>query len=318
MAETEQATALKANDALSLHSTTLEARVASLTKNLSDATRSLEISQDTSARTDKELLALKKLLGEQSSDQERLNEGKRILEGEVTGLRDSVELLEREIQTGRRESESRTGELQQQIELLKRDKAEQKRALEEATRERQGVDGKVDSLKRTVEALQLREEQHVLEVEVIRTTTAALALQERDKAAQEIKVVVSRSAVLEADLAALQRTHGSSLRDIEAIQLLLEQAEARTESSLAKIKTLEADKRKAEEILLEYDTVNQNQRAEVRELGERLRIAEGRGGVTVVEHIRVLEEAQRYFSPLPAAEAHGSQAAKPRDCEDAQ
>lgn len=153
---------------------------------------------------------------------------------------------------------------------------------------------------------------------MIRTTTAALALQERDKAAQEIKVVVSRSAALEADLAALQRTHGSSLRDIEAIQLLLEQAEARTESSLAKIKTLEADKRKAEEILLEYDTVNQNQRAEVRELGERLRIAEGRGGVTVVEHIRVLEEAQRYFVPLPAVEADGSQAAKPRDCEDAQ
>ena len=63
------------------------------------------------------------------------------------------------------------------------------------------------------------------------------------------------------------------------------------------IERVEAEKGEQYGILANYDKVNGNLVAMNSNLSDRLKIAEGKMKVTVVEHVRVLEEAQRFVLP---------------------
>lgn len=82
-------------------------------------------------------------------------------------------------------------------------------------------------------------------------------------------------------------------RDFVALQILYESEQATSKARLSDRKTLDAKIEQQHLVLADFDKINGNLRSELAATKARLRVAEDKASRNVVEHIRVLEDAQR-------------------------
>lgn len=278
----ERTLLLSERDAALVKSTDLDIRLSTSQKQLSDTTNSLTASRDANARSQAELVALKKLLNDKISDHERQADSNKIVAVELSDLRRQVSLLDSELATTRRDAASKSGQLQQELESSKRDAVESKRKAEEFSRRAGSLEKKVVDIGAEKERLIEAQHAHDLEIEVIRTKTAESALKERNESEREMRKLSDQFRSLEDAASLAQREKESMARDVEALQILLEQEEIKVGEKEKARKELESAKEQQYAILADYDKVNANLRATLSNTQDRLALAEGRSTVTVV------------------------------------
>ena len=187
-------------------------------------------------------------------------------------------------------------------EFKSRNAALQQRATAAASR--------VVELEATNDELERAVQSHDLEMELVRTETAEATLREREKWEKEMATTRARFGLLEDAALQAERERDAALRDVAAFKILLENEQAAIASRDADRKALESKVDQQHSVLADLDKINGNLRSELAATKARLRVAEDKAGRTVVshvpsshgicltnplqvEHIRVLEEAQR-------------------------
>lgn len=276
---------LSERDTALASSTDLEIRLSTSQKQLSDTSNSLTASRDANARSQAELVALKKLLDDKISDHERQADSNKIVAVELSDLRRQVSLLDSELATTRRDAATKSGQLQQELESSKREAIESKRKAEESSRRAGALDKHLVDATGEKERLVVAQQAHDLEIEVIRTKTAEAALKERNEFEREMKKLSSQFRSLEDAASLATREKDSMARDVEALKILLEQEELKVGEKERARKELESAKEQQYAVLADYDKVNANLRATLSNTQDRLSLAEGRSTVTVVSPV---------------------------------
>ena len=284
----DRALLLTERDTALTKSTDLEIRLSTSQKQLSDTSNSLTASRDANARSQAELVALKKLLDDKISAHERQADSNKIVESELSDLRRQLSLLDSELATTRRDAASKSGQLQQELESTKREALESKRMAEESVRRVGSLEKKLLEIGGEIERLIVAQQAHDLEIEVIRNKTAESALKERNDSEREMKKLSTQFRLLEDAASLATREKESMARDVEAMKILLEQEEMKVGEKEKARKELEMAKEQQYAVLADYDKVNANLRATLSNTQDRLSLAEGRSTVTVVSLVPFL------------------------------
>ncbi|GAA5823829.1 hypothetical protein JCM3770_003016, partial [Rhodotorula araucariae] len=270
-----------------------ESHAATVQQDLAARTSALEASRSSEAKAGADLLTLKKLVDEQASDRQRAAEVAKIREAEIADLKFQLSKTTSELTLAQRESAQHVERMQADLEAA-RSEATAARAQQRDVERRAASQMRAAALlEKKNEALERAQQAHDLQFELLRTETAEQMLHAREKADKELAAVRAQFQGLEDDAVQAQRDRDAALRDAEAYKALLEAEQAtvrQREADLGKLdKQIEAQRFH----LLDLDKINGDLRAELASTKARLVVAEEKAGRTVVEHIRVLEEAQR-------------------------
>ncbi|BGP45613.1 class II myosin [Rhodotorula kratochvilovae] len=270
-----------------------ESHAAVLQQDLASQTSALETSRTAESKAGADLLALKKLVDEQASDQQRAAEVAKIREAEIADLKFQLSKTTSELTLAQREGAKHVERLQADVDAARGEAADaraQKRDLERKVASQAQA---VAQLEEQNEALERAQQAHDLQFELLRTETAEQMLHAREKADKELASVRAQFQVLEDDAVQARRKRDAALRDVDAYKALLETEQATVRQREAERARLDEQVEAQRSHLLDLDKINDDLRAELASTKARLVVAEEKAGRTVVEHIRVLEEAQR-------------------------
>ncbi|GAA5854033.1 hypothetical protein JCM9279_003771 [Rhodotorula babjevae] len=270
-----------------------ESLASSLQQELTAADSSLESSRTAQDKAGADLLSLKKLVDEQASDRQRALEVAKIREAEIADLKFQLSKVGSELTLAQRDGAKLVERLQGDLDHARReatDAASQRRDLERK------VVAQASSLVQLEDknvALERAQQAHELEFELLRTETAEQMLHAREKADHELAGVRAQFQALEDDAVQARRDRDAALRDVEAFRALYEAEQETVKQREADLGELNKQVEAQRFHLLDLDKINGDLRAELASTKARLVVAEEKAGRTVVEHIRVLEEAQR-------------------------
>ncbi|GAA5979442.1 hypothetical protein JCM10908_002925 [Rhodotorula pacifica] len=283
----------KTLDLTSQRSRRAEEEVAALKQQLNAAAQSVQKSQEDATRANADLLALKKVVDEHASGQQRADELARLRESEVQDLKFQLSKTTSELTLAQQEHSKITARLQAELDAAR---------SEAIASQKQNGDLEAQVLKQSAKIGQLEaqrqeyaqaEQQHGLAIELVRTEAAELALREREKAEKQLAQLRLDGQALEDRSIADRRDRDAAQREVESYKILLEQEKATIAAQAAEKAKLDAQVVQQHLVLADLDKINGDIRAELASTKARLVVAEERAGRTVVEHIRVLEEAQR-------------------------
>ncbi|KPV77242.1 uncharacterized protein RHOBADRAFT_42456 [Rhodotorula graminis WP1] len=290
---TDAATARQQLDAASDRARRAESLASSLQQELAATTGALESSRVAQDKAGADLLSLKKLVDEQASDRQRALEVAKIREAEIADLKFQLSKVGSELTLAQRDGAKHVERLQGDLEHARREATDATAHRRDLERKVAGQASALAQLEEKNVALERAQQAHELEFELLRTETAEQMLHAREKADHELAGVHAQFQVLEDDAVQARRDRDAALRDVEAFKALYE-AEQETVKQ-REVDLVELDKQvEAQRFhLLDLDKINGDLRAELASTKARLVVAEEKAGRTVVEHIRVLEEAQR-------------------------
>ncbi|GAA5865791.1 hypothetical protein JCM3774_003095 [Rhodotorula dairenensis] len=270
-----------------------EEEVSALKQQLSAAADATQKSRDDATRANADLLALKKVVDEHASGQQRADELARLREAEVEELKFQLSKTASELNIAQREHSKTTSRLRAELDAAQSEAttAQQRNRELEAQLLKQST--KITHLEAQREEYDQAEQRHELAIELVRTEAAELALREREKVDKQLAQLRLESQALEDRAVADRRDRDAARREVDSYRALLEQEKAALASQAAEKAKLEAQIVQQHLVLADLDKINGDLRAELASTKARLVVAEERTGRTVVEHIRVLEEAQR-------------------------
>lgn len=152
---------------------------------------------------------------------------------------------------------------------------------------------RIATLEASTTKLEQSRKAHDAEVESIRARAAEATSKERSRADRELASMRAEFGRLEDAALHSAREKESVERDLVAMQILYENEQAAAKARQSDRKALDAKVEQQHLVLADLDKINGNLRAELAATRARLRVAEDKASRNVVEHIRVLEDAQR-------------------------
>ncbi|KDE02890.1 hypothetical protein MVLG_06575 [Microbotryum lychnidis-dioicae p1A1 Lamole] len=289
----EHAYIVKKSEAAMTQVRELELRVSSLTKDLAEQTRALESSRSAESRAATDVLTLKNLLDEKSSDHQRTAELNQIKEAEVQDLRLQVSKTTNELRSLQRESASDLARLRKDTDAARKEALDLRSHKTDLERAARASASRVAELEARTADLERAQQAHDLEIELMRTKAAESMLKEREKWERDLASAQSRCTEAEEASVTAQRETGSARREVAQLQQALEAMRKEQETQTSLRRKLEDQIEQQHVVLADLDKINGDLRSELAATHARLVVAEDKAGRTVVEHIRVLEEAQR-------------------------
>ncbi|GAA6020125.1 hypothetical protein JCM10207_006264 [Rhodosporidiobolus poonsookiae] len=290
---TDFAAASQARDAATERARKAESTVSALENDLTSQLKLLEASRTSEAKSATDLLALKKLVDEQASDHQRTAELAKMRETEIQDLKFQVSKTASELSLAQRESARQLEQLQAELAAARKEASDvrsQKRDLERTSAAQAST---ISDLQAKNEHYARAQQAHDLEFELQRTKAAEQMLHEREKWEASLAETRAQFQGLEDAAVQAKRDRDAALRDVEAYKALLEAEQETVRARVAEKQKLEAQVEQSHVVLADLDKINGDLRAELASTKARLVVAEEKAGRTVVEHIRVLEEAQR-------------------------
>ncbi|GAA5978241.1 hypothetical protein JCM5350_002237 [Sporobolomyces pararoseus] len=270
-----------------------QTRLSSVELDLADTKKSLETSRASETKAGADLLVLKKLVDDHASDQQRTAELARIRDAELQDLRYQLSKATSELSVAQRDSARQVERVRGEAEAARKEVVQLRGQNETLERRANSSAAAVARLEAQNADHERAQQAHDLEMELMRTKTAEQMLHEREKWEKEMKDVRSHFQVLEDAAVQARREKDAAVRDAQAYQTLLEAEQATVKARIADKLKLEKQVEQQHIVLADLDKINGDLRAELASTKARLVVAEEKAGRTVVEHIRVLEEAQR-------------------------
>ncbi|GAA5914151.1 hypothetical protein JCM8208_003920 [Rhodotorula glutinis] len=270
-----------------------ESLATSLQQELAAATSALESSRTAQDKAGADLLSLKKLVDEQASDRQRALEVAKIREAEIADLKFQLSKVGSELTLAKRDGAKHVERLQGDLDHARREATDATSHRRDLERKVAGQASALVQLEDKNAALERAQQAHELEFELLRTETAEQMLHAREKADHELADVRAQFQLLEDDAVQARRDRDAALRDVEAFRALYEAEQATVRQRELDLGELDKQVETQRFHLLDLDKINGDLRAELASTKARLVVAEEKAGRTVVEHIRVLEEAQR-------------------------
>ncbi|GAA5913385.1 myosin 1 [Sporobolomyces salmoneus] len=291
--QTDLAAAREQQQSASSRSRESEARLSSLELDLAETKKSLEVSQASEKKAGVDLLVLKKLVDDHASDQQRTAELSRIRDAELQDLRYQLSKVTSELSVAQRDSARQLEKVRGEAETARKEVVQLRGQNETLERRANTSAASVARLEAQNADHERAQQAHDLEMELLRTKTAEQMLREREKWEKEMKDVRSQFQVLEDNAVQAKREKDAAVRDAQGYQALLESEQETVKARIADKVKLERQVEQQHVVLADLDKINGDLRAELASTKARLVVAEEKAGRTVVEHIRVLEEAQR-------------------------
>ncbi|GAA5943506.1 hypothetical protein JCM10213_005510 [Rhodosporidiobolus nylandii] len=285
--------ATTARDAATERARKAESTAAMLEGDLASQLKLLEASRSAEAKSAGDLLALKKLVDEQASDHQRTAELAQMRESEIQDLKFQVSKTTSELTLAQRESAQQLERLQAELDAARKEASDVRAQKRDLERQVSSQASSISQLAAKNEDLARAQQAHDLEFELLRTKTAETMLHEREKWEKELAETRAQFEVLEDAAVQAKRDRDAALRDVEAYKALLEAEQQTVRARQAEKAKLEAQVEQQHVVLADLDKINGDLRAEINSNKARLAVAEEKASRTVVEHVRVLEEAQR-------------------------
>ncbi|GAA5956438.1 hypothetical protein JCM21900_005330 [Sporobolomyces salmonicolor] len=270
-----------------------ETQLSALENDLVDSKKALEASRSAESKAGADLLILKKLVDDHASDQQRTAELAKIREAEVQDLRYHVSKVASELSLAQRESARQLERSQADLDAARKEANDLRAQNSTLDRKATAHVATIARLEALNDDLDRAQQAHDLELELLRTKTAEQMLQEREKWEKELHETRSQFQILEDAAVQAKREKDAALRDVAGYKALLEAEQDTVRVRIADKAKLEAQVEQQHVVLADLDKINGDLRAELASTKARLVVAEEKAGRTVVEHIRVLEEAQR-------------------------
>ena len=198
-----------------------------------------------------------------------------------------------ELVSTQRESADAVARLQRELSSARGEASELKIKNAEIGRQATSSASRVVSLESQVEDLLRRQQAHDLELEMVRNEVAEKLLQEREEWEKKVAAVRGQFQVLEDAAVESRRQEDAAKREVKSLRTALDcerQAVVDKENARQRLET-QVDQQHA--VLADFDKINGDLRSELASTKARLLVAEEKAGRTVVEHVRVLEEALR-------------------------
>ncbi|GJN88159.1 hypothetical protein Rhopal_001124-T1 [Rhodotorula paludigena] len=275
------------------HARKAASELAALQQELASQRSALQSSRSAEAKAAADLLALKKLVDEQASDQQRTAELAKMREADIQDLKFQLSKTTSDLSLARRESAQQAERLTTDLDAARSEASEARSQQRELERKSAAQAASIAQLEARVEDYAQAQQAHELQFELLRTETAEQMLQAREKWEKELQDTRAQFQVLEDDAVQARREREAALRDVEAYKALLEAEQESVRKHVAGKAKLESQIEQQHLVLADLDKINGDLRAELASTKARLVVAEEKAGRTVVEHIRVLEEAQR-------------------------
>ncbi|GAA6010825.1 hypothetical protein JCM11491_004550 [Sporobolomyces phaffii] len=270
-----------------------EARLSSVELDLADTKRILAASQASETKSGADLLVLKKLVDDHASDQQRAAELARIRDAELQDLRYQLSKVTSELSVVQRDSNRQLERVRGEAEAARKEVVQLRGQYDTLEKRSNASAAAVARLEAQNADHERAQQAHDLEMELLRTKTAEQMLHERETWERETKDVRSQFQVLEDAVVQAKREKDAAVRDAQAFQALLQAEQEMVKAQIADKAKLESQVEQQHTVLADLDKINGDLRAELASTKARLVVAEEKAGRTVVEHIRVLEEAQR-------------------------
>ncbi|TNY19244.1 putative nonmuscle myosin heavy chain b [Rhodotorula diobovata] len=270
-----------------------ESLASSLQQELASQSRALESSRAAESQANADRLTLKKLVDEHASDRQRAEEVAKIREAEIADLKFQLSKVGSELTIAQRDGAKHVERLQGDLDAARSEATDARTQRRELERKVAAQAASLGQLEDKNLALERAQQAHELEFELLRTETAEQMLHAREKADKELAGVRAQFQVLEDDAVQARRDRDAALRDVEAFRALYDAEQATVRQREADLVKLDKQVEAQRFHLLDLDKINGDLRAELASTKARLVVAEEKAGRTVVEHIRVLEEAQR-------------------------
>lgn len=274
--------AQQSQQAASDRSRLAESRLAALELDLSDTKKSLEASRASENKAGSDLLALKKLVDDHASGQQRAAELARIRDAELQDLRYQLSKATSELSVAQRDSARVVERVRTEADAARKEVANlrgQNETLERRANASAATAARLEALNADHERAQ---QAHDLEMELLRTKTAEQMLHERERWERETKDVRSQFQVLEDAAVRAQREQDAAARDAEACRALLEAERETVKARIADTVKLEKQVEQQHVVLADLDKINGDLRAELASTKARLVVAEEKAGRTVV------------------------------------
>ncbi|GAA5911310.1 hypothetical protein JCM6882_002344 [Rhodosporidiobolus microsporus] len=287
------AAAAQARDAATDRARKAESTVAALENDLTSQLKSLESARSAEAKSAGDLLALKKLVDEQASDHQRTAELAKMRETEIQDLKFQVSKTTSELTLAQRESTKQLERLQAELEAARKEATDARSQNRDLERQSKAQASSIAQLEAKNGEYARSQQAHDLELELLQTKTAEQMLHAREAFEKQLSDVRGQFQALEDAAVQAKREEDAAKRDAEAYKTLLEQEQETVRARIADKAKLERQVEQQHVVLADLDKINGDLRAELASTKARLVVAEEKAGRTVVEHIRVLEEAQR-------------------------
>lgn len=262
-------------------------------QDLRESRRAAEQSESSRQKNATDLLALQRLLDEQTSDHQKSAELNRMKEAEVKDLRLQLSKASSELAVTQRDSTNTIDQLRRKADSSQIEISELKSKNTELGRQASSSASRVVTLEGRVQDLERHQQAHDLELEMVRNEVAEKMLQEREEWEKKVASVRAQFQALEDAVVESRRKEDAAKRDARAAQSMLE-AERRNAADKEDARhRLEVQVDQQHAVLADFDKINGDLRSELASTKARLVVAEEKAGRTVVEHVRVLEEALR-------------------------
>lgn len=288
----------KERDAATSKATDLSDKLASTTTSLADVKRQLETAQTSDARSTADLKALKAVMESNVSDHQQQVGLNKIKDAELEQLRLALSKASSDLAISERTATTDRARLQREVDAATTEASTLKTRNADLSTKASAASTRIAALEASTLDQERRRKEHDVEVELVRTRAAEAALQERSRAEKELSTMRAEFGRLEDAALHAQREKETVERDVVALQILYESEQATSKARLSDRKTLDAKIEQQHLVLADFDKINGNLRSELAATKARLRVAEDKASRNVVEHIRVLEDAQRYVPLL--------------------
>ncbi|KAL8291895.1 hypothetical protein RQP46_002153 [Phenoliferia psychrophenolica] len=235
------------------------------------------------------LASHKALLEAKVSDHEQSSRLNAMKEAEVISLKGQVSQAARDLGNAQDESSRQ----RQELDRARRDKLALETKATNLAQELSVAAVRVKEKTQQADDLQQQQQEHGLQLEVVRTQMAEDALKQQNEWEKERQAMRAKMQKMEDEAVEANRARDDALRDGDALRTLLEQETATLKTREA---ALRASSHKLEQqlsVLADLDKINGELRRDLHDTRLRLKLAEDKGGKVVIEHIKVLEESQR-------------------------
>ncbi|KAK4049374.1 class II myosin [Microbotryomycetes sp. JL201] len=289
----DMASAVAQQQEASARAQDLEGQLLKLNGELSDTRQKLSKAEAAQAKAVMDAANFQHLLEEKTTDHERIAELHRFREADVKSLQAELIKAKADAENLQTSLSATVSKYEADVASARREAIEFKGKHQESEKRASVFASRVKTLEFTVEDLERQQNAHELRVELVRNEMSEKMLKERETLEKRMADVQAQYSVLEDAAVESKRETDAARRETSAVQLQLaaeRDTHAKTEEARQKLE-LQVDQQYA--VLNDLDKINGDLRSELASTKARLAVAEEKAGRTVVEHVRVLEEALR-------------------------
>jgi chromosome segregation ATPase len=294
----EQERLLKERDLATKSASDLQIQLASLTKQLTDQSRSLKSAEDSLSRSVDDNKSMRKLLDDKVSDQQRQAETNRIAEDKLQDLRARLARVSEELVDTQSHSRSESEKSKLALDTAVREVIESKRKNDELTRTSSALSAQLSRAQEETKDLSHDLAEVESRAELMRKKWAEATLKEREMFDKELAVMTDKVQLFEDAILRAGRDKLSGLAKIERLEKSLEGEKERGVGLEQMVKRMEETNEQQLGTLVDLDQINGNLRAELGTTQTRLRSAEDKVGKTVVSLVCCLEKKVLYLTSV--------------------